>query len=47
MAVELIEQIIVYAKDRIEIRFTFMDEMQMMLDAAEECLPGAAAGSAS
>lgn len=34
VAVELIDQIIVYAKDRIEIRFAYMDAMQLMIEAA-------------
>ena len=47
VAVELIDQIIVYSKDRIEIRFAFMDEMLMMLDAAEDYVTKMAAGSVS
>lgn len=34
IVVELIEKIVVYAKDRIEIQFAFMDEMQMLISAA-------------
>lgn len=37
IAVALIEKIIVYAKDRIEIRFLYMDAMEMMFKAAEFC----------
>lgn len=35
IAVMLIEQIIVYTKDRIEIRFCYGDEMAMLVEAAE------------
>jgi site-specific DNA recombinase len=37
IVVALIEKIIVYAKDRIEIRFLYMDAMDMMIEAAEFC----------
>lgn len=37
IVVALIEKIIVYAKDRIEIRFLYMDAMEMMIEAAEFC----------
>jgi len=35
IVVALIEKIIVYAKDRIEIRFLYMDAMDMMIEAAD------------
>lgn len=38
VAAMLIEQVVVYSKDRIEIRFCYGDEMKMMTEAAEALL---------
>ena len=35
IVIALIDRIIVYSKDRIEIHFNYMDEMQMLIEAAE------------
>ena len=37
MVVSLVDQIIVYDKNRVEIRFRFQDEMQILLAAADAC----------
>jgi uncharacterized protein (DUF342 family) len=34
--IELIDHVVVYSKDRIEIRFRYMDEMESLFDFAEE-----------
>jgi hypothetical protein len=35
LMVELIDQIVVYSKDRIEIRYRYMDEMEILFDFVE------------